>query len=41
MAQKIKTKYTFLQEVSDVLLVSEIDLWIQKWRSYDLKGNKK
>ncbi|CAI6345082.1 unnamed protein product [Macrosiphum euphorbiae] len=37
MVQKIKTSYTFLQ-VSDVLLMSEIDLWIQKWHSYDLKG---
>lgn len=40
MAQKIKTSYTFFQEVSDVLLMSEIDLWIQKWHSNDLKGNK-
>lgn len=39
MIQKIKTSYTFLQ-VSDALLMSDIDLWIQKWHSYDLKGNK-
>jgi len=41
MVQKIKTSYSFLQEVNDVLLKTEIDLWIQKWHSYDLKGNKK
>lgn len=41
MVQKIKTSYLFLQEVNDVLLKTEIDLWIQKWHSYDLKGSKK
>lgn len=41
MVQKIKTSYSFLQEVNDVLLKTEIDLWIQKWHSYDLKGSKK
>ncbi|CAI6348721.1 unnamed protein product [Macrosiphum euphorbiae] len=35
----IKDKYPFFQEVNNDLLNSELELWIQKWKKSELKGD--
>lgn len=39
MVKEIK-KYSFFQEINDILLKSELDLWIQKWSHCELTGNR-
>lgn len=41
MVKKIKKHYPYFQDINDVMLKSEIDLWMQKWTHSDLKGNNK